>query len=59
VFWSEVEAGSRKPRNNCEMTSLFNHLGGGGKKRLRKAETWRLGDLEIDHELEFGRLLDR
>src|SRR5262249_22255541 len=39
-------------------TSLFDDLVGGGEQRLRNIETERFGGFEIDHELEFGWLLD-
>ena len=39
--------------------SLFNHHVGARKQRRRYGEAERPGGLEIDHELEFGRLLDR
>jgi hypothetical protein len=38
---------------------LFGHLVGGGKQGRRHLDAERLGGLEIDHELEAGRLLNR
>jgi len=38
---------------------LFDHLVGGGKQRRRDGQTKRLRSLEIDHQLVFGRLLNR
>jgi hypothetical protein len=41
------------------MAVLFNHLAGTGEQRGGYFKAERLGCLEIDHQLEFGRLLDR
>src|SRR5216684_213219 len=40
-------------------TSLFNHLVSAGEQRGRDSEAECFGSLEIDDQLEFGRLLDR
>src|SRR2546425_794042 len=39
--------------------SLFNHVVGNGEQPWRKAQTECLGSVEVDHQLEFGRLHDR
>ena len=36
----------------------FDHLVGAGEERGRDVKAESLGGLEIDHELELGRLLD-
>src|SRR4051812_24893925 len=37
----------------------FDDLVGAGEERLRHGEAERLRGLEVDYQLEFGRLLDR
>jgi hypothetical protein len=41
------------------MRMLFDHLISAGEDRGRDREAEGLGGLEIDHQLEGGRLLDR
>jgi hypothetical protein len=38
---------------------LFNHLVGTQHERSRNLVSHSLGGLEVDHQLELGRLLDR
>jgi len=47
-------------RTFCTATKipLFDHLVRGGEQRLRDVQPQRLGGLEIDDQLELGRLLD-
>ena len=46
-------------RQQCSKQPLFDHLVGKGKQRRRKREVERFRRLEIEHQLEFGRLLNR
>ena len=45
-------------RKKMYRVSLFDHLVGGRLQRQRHGNAERLGGLEVDHELEFCRLLD-
>jgi hypothetical protein len=38
---------------------LFDHLVGEHEQVVRNSEAERIGGLEVDNEIEFGRLLDR
>src|SRR4051812_16790418 len=54
---------ARAPRSRSEQqgsfAASFNHLIGSGEERRRDREAERSGCLEVDYELEFGRLQDR
>ena len=41
-----------------QRASLFNNLVGAGEQRLRHGEPEGLGGLEVDGEIEFGRILN-
>jgi hypothetical protein len=43
-------------REDDDRLWLFDHLVGGDEQRWRHREAERLGGLEVDHELELGRL---
>jgi hypothetical protein len=43
----------------CSKLRLFDHLIGAREHRRRNFEAERFGRLEVDHQLEFGRLFDR
>src|SRR6266446_6148088 len=53
----EIACGFSTPRGLH--ARLLDHLVGGGLQRQRDGEAEGFGDLEIDHQLELGRLLDR
>ena len=42
-----------------QIARLFDHLVGDGEQPWRKTEAEYSGGVEVDHELEFGRLDDR
>ena len=43
----------------ADIGTLFDHLAGFDEQRRRHRQSERLGGLQIDHEIEFGRLHDR
>jgi hypothetical protein len=43
----------------CKKPVLLDHLVGAGKQRRRHVEAERPGGLEVDHELQLGRKLNR
>jgi hypothetical protein len=43
----------------CDITSLVDHLVGGGEQFIRNGDAERVGRLEIDQKLKCRRLLDR
>src|SRR3984893_12375366 len=47
------------PTRSSHSPALLDHLVGAGEDRWRDGQAERLGGLEIDHQLECGRLLDR
>src|SRR5215211_2669059 len=49
----------RLDRTSFVLAHLFDHLVGAREQRGRDVEPERLGGLDVDHELELGRLLDR
>src|ERR1700682_3087831 len=60
-IWIRCSASIRRVRAQSllRQTKLFDHFVGGSEKRCRNPQPERSGRLEIDDELELGRLLDR
>jgi hypothetical protein len=55
---ADIRQGNRDVRFALrKRTPLFDHLVGALEKRLRDFQPERLGSLEVDHQLEFGRCL--
>ena len=52
-----VAKGRKRTHAPLQIISLFDHLVGGGKQRLRNAQAEGFGGLWVDDEIEFGRLL--
>src|SRR5206468_4630979 len=50
---------ARRPAPASARGVSFDDLVGAAKDRLRNGQPQRLGSLEVDDQLEFGRLLDR
>jgi len=50
---------SRCSNVRARKAELFDHLVGNGEQPWRKTEAEYSGGVEVDHELEFGRLDDR
>ena len=50
---------SRRQTREHPPAASFDHLVGEGQERLRHGEAERFRGLEVDHQLELGRLLDR
>ena len=49
---------ARYLRRGGDRRFLFDHLVGAGEQRGRHGEAERFGRFHIDHQLEFGRLLN-
>jgi hypothetical protein len=49
----------KRTRAVQQRTSLFDHIVGATEHQWRHGETQRLGGLEVDHQLELSRQLDR
>ena len=57
----DINGRLKSANSGCEQSqqgsSLFDHLVGAGEQRRWDVEAERLGGLEVDHQLELGRLL--
>jgi hypothetical protein len=49
----------RLDRTSLRLAHSFDHLVGAGEQPWRHGETKRLSSLEVDYQLELGRVLDR
>jgi hypothetical protein len=54
-----LDSATAAPNREPAYRSLLDNLFGAHQHRLRHSEAERLGSLEVDDQLEFGRLLDR
>jgi len=54
--WPPTRCATYAPQ---QIASLFDHLVGAGEQRRRHFEAECLGDILIDHQLEFARLQNR
>ena len=58
-MWTRIKSDAWCPFWASSIGPLLDDLVGAGEDRGRHGEAKRLGGLEVDHQLECGRLLDR